>query len=644
MERWINATATNILFPVGTDDFYRPGLISFTDLTAGSLITEFLESDPGVAGLPLIDGVDVIANTFVEGYWTMTTANSLASTDYNLELTGNGFTTFPMHAGVRLLARPNSGANWVANGSNLAAVGNTARRTNLNILSGEFAFGDTTSCTVPVTSPIAGNNSVCALSSGETYSVTPAGGSVFTWTVTGGIISGGQGTNSITVDWGLGTIPAEVRVVENNGCADGAPVILVVSLTEAPYSTISKTDLACAADADGSITVNPVGGIPVYTFLWSTTETSQTINNLVAGDYDVTVTDGNACTWDTTVTVREPLAILLSTSSTDVSCFGGNNGTATVSASGGTLPYTYQWDAAAGSQTTPTALALMAGDFDVVVTDFRGCTEMETVTVNQPLTALTGTTTPDSVSCFGDADGQITANPIGGTAPYSFQWDAAAGNQTTPTAINLTIGIYEVTITDFNGCTTILSDTVREPTEVTTSTSAISVSCFGGSDGAGIVSANGGTAPYTYLWDVAAGSQTTDTAFNLPTGSYTVIVTDENLCSVNDFANVPQPGTPMTVSFTTADVNCPGGSDGQASAIPAGGTGPYTYQWDAAAGNQTTQTATGLSAGTYTVNVTDAPGCIVIDNVTVNETATPITAVTVGGTNPTCNGGNNIFI
>ncbi len=265
------------------------------------------------------------------------------------------------------------------------------------------------------------------------------------------------------------------------------------------------------------------------------------------------------------------------------------------------------------------------------------------MTVSQPLTALTGTTTPDSVSCFGDADGQITANPIGGTAPYSFQWDAAAGSQTTATAINLTIGIYEVTITDFNGCTTILSDTVREPTEVTTSTSAISVSCFGGSDGAAIVSASGGTAPYTYLWDVAAGSQTTDTAFNLPTGSYTVIVTDDNLCSVNDFANVPQPATPMTISFTTADVNCPGGSDGQASAIPAGGTGPYTYQWDAAAGNQTTQTATGLSAGNYTVNVTDALGCVVIDNVTVNETATPITVVTVGGTNPTCNGGNDGF-
>ncbi len=152
----------------------------------------------------------------------MTTANSLASTDYNLELTGNGFSTFPMHAGVRLLTRPNSGANWVANGNNLAAVGNTARRMNLNILSGEYAFGDTTSCTVPVTSPIAGNNSVCALSSGETYSVTPAGGSVFTWTVEGGTITGGQGTNSITVDWGLGTLPAEVRVVENNGCADGA--------------------------------------------------------------------------------------------------------------------------------------------------------------------------------------------------------------------------------------------------------------------------------------------------------------------------------------------------------------------------------------------------------------------------------------
>ena len=85
----------------------------------------------------------------------MTTANSLASTDYNLELTGNGFTTFPIHSGVRLLTRPNSAANWVANGNNLSAVGNTARRSNLNILSAEYAIGDTTSCTLPSTSAIA---------------------------------------------------------------------------------------------------------------------------------------------------------------------------------------------------------------------------------------------------------------------------------------------------------------------------------------------------------------------------------------------------------------------------------------------------------------------------------------------------------
>jgi hypothetical protein len=642
-ERWINATGSNILFPVGTESFYRPGLILFTDLTSGSLIGEFLEADPGTNGLPLADGADDIHNTFVEGYWALTTANSLASTDYNLELTGNGFTTFPMHSGVRLLTRPNSGANWVANGNNLSAVGNTARRSNLNILSAEYAFGDTTSCSLPVTSAITGNNAVCARVTGEVYSVVNTPGSTYSWTVTEGTITSGDGTNSITVDWGPNAVSGEVQVIENNGCADGAPVTLTVTLTEAPYSSISKSDLDCFGASDGSITVTPVGGIPVYSYLWSTLETTPGISGLSAGDYTVTVTDGNTCSWDTTVSILEPAQIVLSSSSTDVSCFGGNNGTATVTASGGTPPYTYQWDAAAGSQTTATALNLAAGSYDVTVTDFRGCSEIETVIVFEPAAALSATTAVTDATCFGFADGTATAAPAGGTAPYSYLWDAAAGNQTTATAINLTAGIYSVTITDFNGCNLLVEDTVYQPTQISTSTNVTSVSCFGGSDGTATVTPSGGIEPYTYLWDVAAGSQTDSTAINLATGSYTVIVTDDNGCTANDFANVPQPAAPLTVSFTTTEINCPGGSNGQATAIPAGGTGPYTYLWDAAAGSQTTQTATGLSANTYSVTVTDALGCVIVDNVTVVESATPITVTSVDGTDPSCFGGTNGF-
>ena len=107
-ERWISGTGTPFLFPIGTASWYRPANITFNSLTDGSLIAEFISAAPGNSGLPLTDGADDIHNAFLDGYWTLTRANSLASNDYDLDLTGNGFSSFPIVPETRLLVRPNS--------------------------------------------------------------------------------------------------------------------------------------------------------------------------------------------------------------------------------------------------------------------------------------------------------------------------------------------------------------------------------------------------------------------------------------------------------------------------------------------------------------------------------------------------------
>ena len=176
--------------------------LTFNSLTGGSLTAEFLNSSPGNNGLPLDDAGVIVGNTFTEGYWSLERGGSLTSNDYDLLLTGNGFTSFVPNDETRILIRPTTGSNWVVEGSHVALAGNQASRSSMETLSAEFAFGDTSTCTPPVTSAITGPVTICTNSFNQSYSVVNTPGSTYTWTVNGGVITSGQGTNSILVTWG----------------------------------------------------------------------------------------------------------------------------------------------------------------------------------------------------------------------------------------------------------------------------------------------------------------------------------------------------------------------------------------------------------------------------------------------------------
>ncbi|MEO1435545.1 MAG: gliding motility-associated C-terminal domain-containing protein, partial [Bacteroidota bacterium] len=422
-----------------------------------------------------------------------------------------------------------------------------------------------------------------------------------------------------------------VQVTDANACV----LIATVDVTGPPPLTVGVTgsDVLCNGGDSGFATATPAGGNGIYTFLWDdlTGQTTATATGLIMGTYVVTVTDQNACEITGSIDINEPTLLELDSSFTAVSCFGGNDGTATITPSGGTPNYTYAWDSNAGNQTNPTATGLTAGTFGITVVDNNGCVETATMTVTEPATPVTSTVSATLVSCFGGDDGTATVVPAGGTPDYTFQWDNNAADQTTDVATGLIAGNYIVTITDNNGCEATNIVTVNEPAELTISLNSTPESCFG-ADGTATVVPAGGTGDYTYLWDPSG--QTDATATGLLEGTYTVSVTDVNSCLTTGQVDVGGP-TPITIDVSSTPVSCFGGSDGTATATGNGGAGGFSYEWSA--GGQIAPTATGLAAGTYTVTVTDMLGCD--ETASIDVTEPTALALTSSGSNVSCNGG-----
>lgn len=268
------------------------------------------------------------------------------------------------------------------------------------------------------------------------------------------IVTGGSG--NYTFLWSNGTLTQNisgvvagdytVTVTDGSNCAS-ATLASVLSPTQvSPFSTV--TDVTCHGANDGTASVNPSGGVSPYTISWTGGASTATITNLAAGNYDVTITDSHSCSVYDLVTISEPSTITPTVNKTNVSCFGGSDGSISLTASGGTPSYTYCWSNGA---TTSDISGLTAGLYSGTITDVNGCTFSGAISISQPATMLNIilTPTPDNGSC----NGTIVASASGGTFMYSFIWNTVPA-QATPTAQNLCGGaIYTITVTDANGCT-----------------------------------------------------------------------------------------------------------------------------------------------------------------------------------------------
>ncbi|MFK7950626.1 MAG: proprotein convertase P-domain-containing protein, partial [Saprospiraceae bacterium] len=410
-------------------------------------------------------------------------------------------------------------------------------------------------------------------------------------------------------------------------------------------SFVSSTDATCNAGTDGTADVTAIGGTPNYTYQIGTqpVQTTGSFTGLAAGNYVATVTDLNGCTDTVQVTITEPTAITFTTDSTLTNCNGGADGTAIVTAVGGTGTLTYQWDVNAANQTTDTATALAAGTYDVTITDASSCFTTGTVTVNEPPLIVLDSFTID-VSCNAAMDGSAKVLVQGGTSLFTYAWSANANGQTTDSIVGLSGGTYTVTVTDANGCTDNISMYVDEASAIVLSTSMTQATCNGFTDGSATVSAIGGTPSamgtgYTYLWDANANNQTTATATSLTTGTYFVTVTDGAGCTAVTSATVTAPPSmTLTTISNSPSTTCSYSTDGTAVVTPSGGNGGYTYSWNQGI-NQVDSAVTGLPAGTSYVTVTDVLGCSEVDSVII---AGPAPVVANPTANPiSCNGADD---
>ncbi|MCB9231265.1 MAG: T9SS type A sorting domain-containing protein [Bacteroidia bacterium] len=365
--------------------------------------------------------------------------------------------------------------------------------------------------------------------------------------------------------------------------------------------TTGGTDASCGANADGSAFVHIKGCAGPYTVLWSNNATTDTITNLAAGTYVVTVTDSGSVTYTDTVVVGSAGQISTSGTVTPTAC-GSNSGAIDLTVAGN-APFTFLWNNAA---TTEDLMNLAAGNYIVTVTDSGGCTAKDTFTVSQVggINSLSFVLT--LISCAGGANGAIDLTVSGGTSPFTYSWSNSA---TTQDISGLSAGTFVVTVTDNNGCALSDSATLNDPLPLSLNFAATDASCPGVSNGAIDLTVTGGTAPYTYVWN---NSATTQDISGLAPGAYNVTVTDSKGCTAMGSENVGQgSGFTLTMSSTPEHNS---NMDATATATPSGGNPPYTYAWSPGGG--TTQTISNLSGNqSYTVTVNDANGCSATDSV-----------------------------
>ncbi len=417
-----------------------------------------------------------------------------------------------------------------------------------------------------------------------------------------------------------------VTVTDGGGCMETA-CIDILEPSEIQLS-VSTTDESCPGACDGSINMTVSGGTPGYSFSWTGpngyTANTEDISGLCSGTFIGMVTDSENCTATISVTINTAPPIDISGTVTPASCFDACDGMVELSVSGGTAPYTYVWDDPV-NQTTSTATNLCAGDYNVTVTDSNDCTSTASFTVTEPEELMASAETTDA-SCHEVCDGTVSITASGGTSPYSYDW---SGPYSGPDPDDVCAGTHTVTITDANDCSTTVDVTITEPDELVAALSSTNESAPDANDGTATADVSGGTSPYEYLWDDPA-NQTTPTAVDLAPGTYCVTVTDANDCTTSGCVTVNAGNCDLSATVETQNVLCNGENDGQAEAIPEGGTEPYTYNWSSG-GNEAVET--GLSAGSHSVTITDANDCEVIVNFTISEP--PALELEVTGTDET---------
>lgn len=498
-----------------------------------------------------------------------------------------------------------------------------------------FHVKDTHSCisdtTVTITQPspitigVVVSNVLCHGGNSGTVTITAGGGTpAYTYAIDGG----GFGASNLITSLLAGT--HTVHIKDAAGCIKDS----VITITEPAALQINYTLTRplCNGDANGSISFSALGGTSPYIYaLNSSSYTATTLySSLSAGTYGLHIKDAKNCRLDSNVQLTEPAPLGVSIAVNNVLCNGDTSGSVSVTASGGTIAYSYAIDAGAfGAVTTFTGLG--AGSHTVHIKDANNCLKDTTFTISQPNKLKISYSSTDPL-CNGDANGTITIIGIGGTLPYQYALGAGAF-VSTPGFNGLTASVYVLHVKDAHLCTRDSIITMSQPSKVTVTAAVTNVLCNGGNTGTVTITASGGITPYTYAYD--AGSYgASNLLTGLTAGVHIIHTKDANACLKDTTITITEP-TALSIGYTSVSPLCNGDANGSISITAAGGSGSYLYSLNASAFSTTTAYP-GLSAGIFVLHVKDGNNCHKDSTITLTQPAA--LAFTVNQVNVLCNG------
>lgn len=514
-----------------------------------------------------------------------------------------------------------------------------------------------TSIQIVFSSPVS-----CASATASAFTVTGPGGPYTVTGVTGSTpcVGGLQDTLEVTFTPAItasGTFTLNYTGGITDPCGNPVP-INSFNFTIPSYTTSAHVvqHVLCFGQSTGIVRDSIFGGQPPYTYVWTnsssvvvstttTTSSTNTVTGLPAGTYTVTITDNKGCVATTTVTINQPATAVGITlnSTTNVSCKGGSNGAINVSGTGGTPTYSYVLQPGSVGSTTGSYTGLSANTYMVIVTDANGCKDtLKNIIITEPATAVSLTLTSTTpVSCKNGSDGQIVMSGSGGTGTLTYVLTPTSATNTTGTFTGLIAGTYSVTVTDANGCTATVSGiNVTQPLPISVATLVRdSVNCNGGSDGSITVTGSGGnTGGYTYTLNPGSIVNTTGNFTGLAAGTYTINIKDTKNCDTTFNVTIHQP-SPVTISETHINVLCKGDATGSITVTGGGGTvGAAGYQYSLNGGPfGSSNVFSGLTAGSYTIQVRDKYGCLSsILNVVITEPTNALSGIVASTLDPKC--------
>ncbi len=484
-------------------------------------------------------------------------------------------------------------------------------------------------------------------------SVAAAGGTgAYTFTLNPGAVQ----TNSTGSFSGLGPGIYSVDVTDVNACPSATSNPLTVNEPSAvQINSENKTDISCHGAGDGTITITATGGTGPYQYTLapgSVSNSSGLFTNLTQGTYHVSVTDANGCgpAVSSDMVINEPAALVItSQSGTDITCHNVNDGTITITSTGGTPTVTYTINPGGASNQTGVFSNLAAGIYTVDAQDAGSCPPVTSspVTIINPPAITISTQVKTDISCNGAGDGSITIAAGGGTGTLHFTLMPGNVKNTTGIFTALGPGIYTVSVTDDNACASAVSSplTINEPAAISVSSeNATDISCSGNGDGTVTVTASGGTSPYLFTLTPGSISNATGSFTNLQAGTYTVSISDAKACpqAISSPLTVIEPDPMSVAAKNTVDITCNGSNNGEIHVSVDGGTLPLNYTLNPGSVSNGTGDFINLAGGTYSVTVNDANACppLVIPALTITDPAV-IGIVSVNSTNISCHGDIN---